>query len=418
MFKHIMLVSWLFLFVAGCKERKESEDSVSVGSQASQPDFGNDVEFLKRYTDIILLEDSAGKAKVAVSPALQGRVMTSTSDGDDGLSYGWINRKAFLSGDTSDHMNAFGGEDRFWLGPEGGQFSIYFEKGRDFTFENWHVPRLIDLESFNTASTSPAEAVFTKEATLTNYTGTVFNLSIERKVRILPSNEALDLLNINSMDNASLVAYESTNILRNTGSKAWQKESGLLSIWILGMYNPSENVTVIIPHNGKNAPQNEVVNDNYFGKVPEDRLKLDDKAVYFKCDGKYRSKIGLSPSMAGEWMGSYDADNAVLTLVKYTKPNGAADYVNSSWEIQKEPFRGDVINAYNDGPPEPGAEPMGPFYELESSSPAAQLKPGDSIIHAHTTFHIKGTPQQLDSVMLQILGVTTSKAMAVFAKSN
>src|SRR5688572_13309020 len=90
MFKHTVLIFSLFLFVAGCKERKESEDSVSVGSQATQPDFGNDVEFLKKYTDIILLEDSSGKGKIAVSPALQGRVMTSTSDGDAGLSYGWI----------------------------------------------------------------------------------------------------------------------------------------------------------------------------------------------------------------------------------------------------------------------------------------------------------------------------------------
>jgi hypothetical protein len=26
------------------------------------------------------------------------------------------------------HINVFGGEDRFWLGPEGGQFSIFFAK--------------------------------------------------------------------------------------------------------------------------------------------------------------------------------------------------------------------------------------------------------------------------------------------------
>jgi hypothetical protein len=29
---------------------------------------------------------------------------------------------------------------------------------------------------------------------------------------------------------------------------------------------------------------------------------------------------------------------------------GATDYVNSMWEDQKEPFSGDVVNSYNDGP--------------------------------------------------------------------
>ena len=60
--------------------------------------FGKEVEFLKKYTDIIVLQDQSGKGKVAVSAALQGRVMTSTSDGDNGLSYGWINKPAFVSG--------------------------------------------------------------------------------------------------------------------------------------------------------------------------------------------------------------------------------------------------------------------------------------------------------------------------------
>ena len=32
-------------------------------------------------------------------------------------------------------MNGFGGEDRFWLGPEGGQFSIFFKKDDPFDLE-------------------------------------------------------------------------------------------------------------------------------------------------------------------------------------------------------------------------------------------------------------------------------------------
>ena len=75
-------------------------------------------------------------------------------------------------------------------------------------------------------------------------------------------------------------------------------------------------------------------------------------------------------------------------------PEGKTDYVNSKWEIQKDPFSGDAINAYNDGPVEDGTQ-MGPFYELESSSPAANLKPGEKLLHRQRIFHFEGSEKQL-----------------------
>jgi hypothetical protein len=104
--------------------------------------------------------------------------------------------------------------------------------------------------------------------------------------------------------------------------------------------------------------------------------------------------------------GSYDAANNVLTLVQYNKPADATDYVNSMWQLQDEPYKGDVINSYNDGPPAPGAKPMGPFYELETSSPAAALPPGGSIVHIHRTFHFSGPEPQLEEIARATLGVT------------
>ena len=41
-------------------------------------------------------------------------------------------------------MNVFGGEDRFWLGPEGGQYSLYFRGGDPFDLDHWQVPEAID----------------------------------------------------------------------------------------------------------------------------------------------------------------------------------------------------------------------------------------------------------------------------------
>jgi hypothetical protein len=127
--------------------------------------------------------------------------------------------------------------------------------------------------------------------------------------------------------------------------------------------------------------------------------------LFFSGDGLYRSKIGLSPRRARPVLGSYDATRGLLTLVTFDRPEGAVDYVNSMWEIQKEPFAGDVVNSYNDGPPAPGAKPLGPFYELETSSPAAALGPGDSLTHVHRTFHFQGEERDLDALAQRLLGV-------------
>ena len=72
--------------------------------------------------------------------------------------------------------------------------------------------------------------------------------------------------------------------------------------------------------------------------------------------------------------GSYDTERKVLTLLKFSRPEGPVDYVNGQWGEQEDAFNGDVINAYNDGPVEDGSI-MGPFYEIETSSPGAALSP-------------------------------------------
>jgi hypothetical protein len=82
--------------------------------------------------------------------------------------------------------------------------------------------------------------------------------------------------------------------------------------------------------------------------------------------------------------------------------------------MQQEPYRGDAVNAYNDGPPAPGAKPLGPFYELESSSPAAALKPGESLRHIHQTFHLQGPEAALNSVAIRVLGVSLDRLRTAF----
>ncbi|HSF16051.1 MAG TPA: DUF6786 family protein [Vicinamibacteria bacterium] len=359
--------------------------------------FDDDVAFLKENVEVLVLSD--GAARVAVVPEYQGRVMTSTSGS---TSYGWLNRSAIDDGERQPHINVFGGEDRFWLGPEGGQFSIFFEEGASFDLEHWQTPEPIDWGAWTLADGDSRRATFRKAISLVNYSGTAFSLDAERTIRVL----ARDELDLDVPSDVNVVAFESENTITNTGEEAWAKETGLLSIWILGMFKPSPTTTVAIPF--LSGPEDElgpIVNDAYFGKVPEGRLRIGDGVLYFRGDGEYRSKIGISRRRARPWMGSYDSSGGVLTLVKYTLPDDAVDYVNSMWEIQDDPFAGDVVNSYNDGPPAPGAKPLGPFYELESSSPAAALAPGESFTHVHRTYHFEGSPAALDAIARATLSV-------------
>ncbi len=367
--------------------------------------FKDDVAFLEKHTGVVVLTDRDGAALVAVNPDLQGRVMTSTAGGPDGPSFGWINREFLASRQNNVHMNAFGGEDRFWLGPEGGQYSIFFKPGEPFDLEHWFTPPPINEGAFEVISRTPDSIALQKTLRLLNYSGTAFDLKVDRSVGLLGAPD-MEALGITVPDGVRAVAFRSDNRITNTGANPWVKGTGLLSVWILGMFNPSPRTTIVIPFkSGPEAELGPVVNDAYFGKVPSEKLVVGDGVLFFSGDGTWRSKIGISPRRALPFAGSYDASAGVLTIVHLTLPEGAADYVNSMWRIQEDPYAGDVVNSYNDGPASPGAKPMGPFYELESSSPAAALAPGESLSHAHTTMHFQGDERALDPIARRILGV-------------
>ncbi|HNR99770.1 MAG TPA: hypothetical protein PKX48_08120 [Planctomycetota bacterium] len=366
--------------------------------------FKDDFEFLKAHTKVVVLTNRDGNARVAVNPDLQGRVMTSTAAGPDGQSFGWINRELIASGKNDLHFNAFGGEDRFWLGPEGGQFSIFFKQGDPFDMAHWFTPPPINEGPYEIVAQDAGRMAFRKTMHLVNYSGTAFDLELHREVRVLETG-AVAALGLPTPAGVATVAYCSDNRITNKGAAPWRKETGLLSIWILGMFNPSPATTIVIPF--APGPESELgppVNDAYFGKVPADRLIVKDGVLFFSADGKHRSKIGLSPRRAKPFAGSYDAANGVLTIVHLTIPEGKADYVNSMWEIQKDPYAGDVINSYNDGPT-PTGKPLGPFYEIESSSPGAALAPGATLAHVHTTMHFQGSEEALDPIARKALGV-------------
>lgn len=402
----------MLVAAVGCQlNNKSDQKALETKQTQAAGTFGYDLAFLTKYKEtIVLTAPDNTDAKALINPAFQGRVMTSTATGDSGNSYGWINYKLIESGQYQPHMNGYGGEERFWLSPEGGQFSVYFKKGHTFDFANWQTPALIDTVSYKVVESDANSVKFQMNAMIENYSGKMFVIGIDRKISMLSKENITALLDLHSLDGVKAVAYQSVNSVTNEDEE-WKPETGMLGIWLLGMFRPSDHTTIIAPFT-KALSERPLITDDYFGKIPADRLVVKDSTLFLKADGKHRSKIGLAPRSARNVAGSYDAEKNILTIIQYDlDPQG--QYMKSTWEIHKDPYNGDALNAYNDGKLTDGTQ-MGPFYELESNSSVKALKQGESITHRQRTYHFEGDKAALNTIALRVLGVNIDQIGEIF----
>ncbi|SEJ31432.1 hypothetical protein SAMN05216327_108222 [Dyadobacter sp. SG02] len=409
---HYPVVLAIMAAVAGCSsEHKNDQNKLEKQQTQAAGTFGYDLAFLKKYKEtIVLTAPDNPEARALINPAFQGRVMTSTANGDSGNSYGWINYKLIESGQYQLHMNGFGGEERFWLSPEGGQFSVYFKKGQSFEFENWQTPALIDTVAYKVAESDASSVRFEVDAMIENYSGKMFVIGISRKVQMLTKENIANLLDLPALSGVKAVAYRSINSVTNK-DEAWKPETGMLGIWLLGMFRPSDKTTIIAPFS-KALSEKPLITDDYFGKIPAERLVVKDSVLFLKADGKHRSKIGIAPKSARNVAGSYDAEKGILTIIQYDlDPRG--QYMKSTWELHKDPYNGDALNAYNDGKLADGTQ-MGPFYELESNSSVKALKGGEAITHRQSTFHFEGDKAALNAIAEKVLGVNIDQIGEIF----
>lgn len=394
----------VMILLSSCSKSNQKTEQAVEQENFKQGSFGYDLNFLRDYDSaLVLLTD--GNGQVIVSPKYQGKVFTSTTSGSEGQSFGWINYKAF-SAPIDPHMNAYGGENRFWLGPEGGVFSLYFEKGKEMVFDNWKTPSPIDTETWNVTSQDDRSVTMKKEMQLVNYAGTKLSLTADRSISILDRNAISERLQLSLDSGVQVVGYVSDNRITNTGNDEWTEKTGMPCIWILDMFKPSPQTTIIIPYKTEGIDESsKVATTDYFGEIPPDRIHYKDGVLFFKADGNRRSKLGIGPLRAKPVAGSYDAQNKVLTIT-FFDVDASGKYLNQEWNTLKPPFSGDAVNAYNDGRLDDGSI-MGPFYEIESVSPAAFLKPGGSLSHQHVVVHLTGDEAALSLIMKEVFGISS-----------
>jgi len=360
--------------------------------------FQEDFDFLKQYTDVIVLEK--GDCKLLLCPEFQGRVLTSTSEGWQGKSNGWINYDLIASGQTHPFLNAYGGEDRIWLGPEAGQFGLFFKNGEPFDVAHAKTPAALDREAFDIQKKINKTGIqFNKKFSCLNYSNYEFHLELNRKVQLL---DDVDFLYNKAVENIQYIGYRSQNKLTNKGNEGWSKETGLLSLWSIGMFPASPNSQVIIPLDSDNSDKaGKTSVSSYFSVLNEGRLKTKDGVLYFLGDGNFRSKIGIQSKDAGAFICGLDLSRQSLSIIRFKKSD-ETDFVNSLWEIQDKPYGGDLLNSYNDGPNDKG-ESLGVFYELESSSPALQLQSEESYTHWQEIWHFSAEPEKLLGLLKDLI---------------
>jgi hypothetical protein len=393
---------FMIFLIAACRERGSDRNAKDKETSFQEGEFGYDLTFLKKQdSTLVILKD--GASRVIVSPRYQAKVFTSTAAGERGISFGWINYKAFSS-KQDPHMNAYGGENRIWLGPEGGRYSLFFKPGSKMEFENWKTPAAFDTESWVTDDKDSLHVTMHKDMSLLNYAGTSLNIGVRRSIRILDDHEITKRAGITSLDSVRAVGYETNNVLSNKGDHEWTALTGMPCIWILDMLKPSPSTVVVIPFRKGDGDFKKVATTNYFGEISADRIKHYDSFLLFKADGRSRGKMGIKPNNALPIAGSYDRQHSVLTIIMFDL-DSQARYMNQQWTTVKPPFSGDAVNAYNDGPLSDGSQ-MGPFYEIESVSPAGFLKGGESITHQHVVIHFAGNEKELDAICRKILGTS------------
>lgn len=398
-------------FTLSCSGNRKTSESMEMNYEKGT--FGYDLNYLSEKDSLIVLKSDDEKAQVILSAKFQAKVFTSTANGLEGNSHGFVNYKFFDAGIVDEHMNGFGGENRLWLGPEGGQYSIFFEPGKEQVYDNWHTPKAIDTEEWKVKHSSLQKAIFTKEMQLQNYQGTLLDLAVERTVSLFTNSEIATTLGISIPDQVKAVAYATENKITNQNDFDWTRETGTVCIWMLDMINPSDSAVTVIPyHTGDESELGKVVTSDYFGEIPADRLTDDEGTLFFKTDGRSRGKLGMNAKRTKSIAGNYDPISQRLTIVTFNA-DPEAIYLNQEWNPERNPMTGDALNAYNDGPLEDGSI-MGPFLELESSSPAAFLKPGESLSHRHNVFHFIGDEAALSPIAEKLLGVSIRTIKNIF----
>jgi hypothetical protein len=356
------------------------------------------------------LESDSGHGRVLCAPSLVGRVMTTTFDSADGQSLGRIGIEGICKGPVDPVFNDFGGEERFWLGPEGGQFGLHFSSTNQ-TLATYRVQAGMSSKPYFVVRAGHGFITMRSRFDLTNCLGTQFEVDILRSIKILDSCPYI----LDHPGHVDFVGFQTETTITNVGKKPMSWDTGVLSAWTIGQHPSGPRCVVVLPLViGTELALGKPIREDYIevlnpgGSLGPGKLSINVGYALLKTESNCSIKIGIGKKRAKNRFGSIDLDRCQMTINDFDLfPE--IDYVAPYWRpLSYDELRdGEAISIYVDGSGE--AEPTGHFYELESLSPALTLVPTQSHTHRNRIYHIRSDRPVLGSICAEFLGASLDR---------
>ncbi len=365
----------------------------------SRPDnFAEDLTFLREFAKPAVLKDSTSKSAIAIIPEWQGRVITSSVE-ENGRSFGWLNYATIENGKI-DEFSTYGGEDRFLTGPEiAPATDTAISPNSDSLIQHTALPAITAVKPLQQVTSAKGVTVFEGPIDLQSKSGHTLHNSITRTISLLSRRDLHNYLGADIHRSMRAVGFHSDNILINTGDHRWDTAYGTTSIRIRGSFPVTQSSIAIIPLRPGGTVESSAA-------LPKERLLIKNNMAFFRADGNLTAEIGVKQFSALNFMGLYDPEREVLTIVQFTLPRNPQFYLGETMEDN----RAEVLTIRNNGPENPYAR--GRFLEVQSASPAALLKPNGRLQHFHRTIHLQGSEKHLSEITKKLFGVTVKELKA------
>lgn len=347
---------------------------------------------------------------VVAAPSLVGRVLCTGIDGLEGETESYILpdeiRKGHRPSGPGGTWNNFGGEERVWLAPEGGRFSLFFPEGEAQTMDTYTVPEPLNSTRFQTVEGSESRDSVTCMASisLTSVRGTVYEIRMIRRVRLLEGSP----FSMGYGDRVRVVGFETSTTVFNAGDAAWTRETGAPAIWTLGQFKAGKRRIVVVPYRrGQTGSDQDAVSTENFRLLNPGGtqgltayFRVDQQCVLFRVNGGAQTKLEFPHKTATGRIGAVDLAHPVLTIVE-SRVYPELDYVAGyALPYSGDPYDGGASSSFVLS----RESTIPPFFEMESCSPALFLQPGESYEHVSRTYHIRGPLGPLRSICHRHLG--------------
>ncbi len=300
--------------------------------------------------------------------------MTSTCDGINGSSFGFINVQGI-----EDTHRFYGGEDHWEL------FSDYLT---------------LSMEQPLDCEVAEFELRFQRHVHRTDWNGTSAELEICRTVRLLDNDGVCAVFgqavaaSVGQAD-VSYVSFETENTAIN---RAESPTAPAISCSHC-LFNANPYTVAVLPfRTGSEEELGQPYDVEYFGTAPHGRLRRLPGGLLLKADGKGACQITLTQKRALPLVGSIDFRAGFLTLIVFDVPP-PQEWQPEYMAEENETNDGDnIVRAVNRGS-------FTGYYGFDFFSLPQQWDCGESLVHSRYTIHINADNETLAYLVDHLFGI-------------